>query len=253
MIPIINLGNNPIINRCLSLIPFLFLHTFLFAQVKTDKTFFSVRALIQSDFQTADFKDIRFPYEFKKHSTTTVNWGADLLIGKEMLINWNVYIGIGYFRNKFNFKRAYDHKLLNPGTDSIQLGTSTTDYVFNLLRIPIGINYIISKKDKYKIDMGIENVFNFSLQQVYNGAKPFPNSNNKYSKFKYYGNSILVLVRISKEVYRNSYLILSPYIRILNIYKRKDPFLFEHNSTPYSRSFDATGISLIHSFNLKNH
>lgn len=229
----------------------LLFENFIIAQ--THKTFFSIRASIQSDFQEADFKDIQFPFEFRKHSTTTMNWGADLLAEKEMANNWNVYIGIGYFRNKFNFKRAYDHKLLNPGTDSIPLGTSTTDYVFNLLRCPIGISYRISKKNKYKFDVGIENAINFSFQQAYNGTKVFPNANNKHSKFKYYGNSILFLVRISKQASRNSVLQLNPYIRILNIYKRKDPFLFENNSTPYSRTFDATGISLIYSFNLKNH
>ena len=237
---------NQIILFLFPLLCFLAINNNLLAQNKG--LALSVRIFLQSDFQKADFKDAYFPFEFKQHSSTATNWGIDLLIEKEIHTNWDVYAGIGYFRNKFNFKRAYNHQLLNAGRDSLPIGTSTTNYVFHLLRYPIGISYRILKNSKYDFNLGLEVITNFSFQQVYNGRKPFPNANNKYSKFNYYGNSILFFCRISRQVSRSSFLQIEPNIRVLNIYKRKDPFLFETNSKPYSRTVDAIGLSLKYSF-----
>lgn len=88
----------------------------LFAQKK--EIFFSARVSVQSDFQKADFTDITYPFTYKKHSATTANFGIDILVEKEVASKWNAYVGAGYFRNKFSFKRFYDHRLLNIGTDS---------------------------------------------------------------------------------------------------------------------------------------
>ena len=213
---------------------------------------FSVRISLQSDFQKDAFQDVHFPFEFKEHSTTATNWGIDLLGEKEIFNNWSVYIGTGYFRNKFNFKRFYDHQLLNIGRDSFLIGTSTSNYTFHLLRFPIGISYRLLEKNKYDVNLGIENVINFSFQQVYNGGKPFPGANDKYSKLRYYGNSILLFGCISKQVSQNSRLQIELYTRPLNIYKRKDLFLFENNSTPFTRTFDGIGLSLKYSTNFKS-
>lgn len=205
----------------------------------------------QSDFQKADFKDNRFPFEFKEHTATQLNWGIDLLIEKYLTNKLSVYIGAGYFRNKFNFKRQYDHQLLNNGRDSIPIGTSTNNYMFHLLRFPIGANYQILKKNKYDFILGLENVVNFSFQQIYNGRKAFPEATNKYKGFNYYGNTVLLFAGISKHVSHSSLLQLGPYLRLLNIYKRKDLFLYESNRKPYIRAFDAVGLSLKYAFNCK--
>lgn len=221
----------------------------LFAQI--NKSLFSFRISLQSDLQKADFTDTQFPYEFKEHVTTELNWGIDLLREKKILNKCSLYFGIGYFRNKFNFKRAYDHQLLNSGTDSLPIGTSTNNYTFHLLRFPIGISYQLLKKNKYDFNLGIENVINFSLQQVYNGGKPFVGANDKYSRFSYYSNSVFFFGRISRRLSKNSFLQIEPYIRLLNIYKRKDPFLYESNSEPYKRIFDGMGLSLKYATNFK--
>lgn len=214
----------------------------LIAQI--NKSLFSVRIAVQSDFQKATFKDTRFPYELKEHKASQINWGLDLLNENRIYNNWRVYFGIGYFRNKFNFERFYDHQLLNIGRDSFPIGTSTYDYTFHLLRIPMGLSFLILKKNEYDFSLAIEQAINFSFQQVYNGRMPFSGANNRYSKFKYYGNSILLVASISKSLSKNSLIHIEPYLRLLNIYQRKDPFLFENNSKPYSRIFDAIGVSL---------
>jgi hypothetical protein len=223
----------------------------LFAQKK--ETFFSARVSGQSDFQKADFTDITYPFTYKKHSATTVNFGIDIMIGKEIASKWNAYAGAGYFRNKFSFRRFYDHRLLNMGTDSLAIGTSTDNYIFRLFRIPLGISYQLMKGNGYSFQIGIESIVNFSFQQVYNGGKPFPGANNKYSKFRYNGNSILLVMNVAKKASQSSLFQFGPYIRILNIYERKDPFLFETGSQPYSRIFDAIGLSLKYSLNFKSH
>ena len=212
----------------------------------------SIRLSLQSDFQKADFKDSQFPYQFKKHSATALNWGIDLLKEKNISNRWSVYVGAGYFRNKLNFKRAYDHQLLNAGRDSLPIGTSTSDYSFHLFRLPIGVSYGLVKKNKYNFSLGLENAVNFSFQQVYNGEKPFPDANNKYSIFKYYGNTVLFFLRFSNYINQNSLLQIEPYVRLLNIFKRKDLFLFESNSNPYVRTFDGIGLSLKYSIIFKH-
>jgi hypothetical protein len=212
-----------------------------------DKALFSVRVSAQSDFQKARFKEIHFPYDFREHKANQINWGLDFLSRKKISNRSNVYFGIGYFRNKFNFKRAYDHQFLNRGRDSFPIGTNTYDYTFHLLRIPIGLSFLILEKNKYDFRLAIEQTVNFSFQQIYNGQLPFPNANNKYSKFKYYGNSILIFLPISKHFSRNTQVGIEPYIRLFNIYQRKDLILFENESKPYSRLFDGIGVALKYS------
>jgi hypothetical protein len=214
------------------------------ANAQNKSVFITPRISFQSDFQKADFKDIRFPFEYKEHTATQLNWGIDLLIEKYLTYKLSVYIGVGYFRNKFNFKRWYDHELLNNGRDSFPIGTSTNNYIFHLLNFPIGANYKFLKKNNYDFILGIENVVNFSFQQVYNGRKAFPEATNKYTKFSYYGNTVLLFGGISKYLSHSSLLQLGPYVRLLNFYKRKDLFLYENNPKRYIRTFDGIGLSL---------
>lgn len=237
-----------------SIFPFLFLCSFLFKNslfAQSKEPIFSVRGSVQSDFQKADFKDVSFPFDYKRHSTTTINFGIDALIEKEITKQITAYLGAGYYRNKFTFSRFYDHRLLNIGTDSILIGTGTRNYIFHLFRLPLGISWQFVKEDKHTFSLGLENIVNFSFQQAYNGAKPFPTANNKYSGFRYYGNSILISISGMKRISSASFLELSPYVRVLNIYKRKDPILFDNTTKAYTRNFDGVGLSIIYSFTTK--
>ena len=210
----------------------------------------SIRISLQSDFQKANFKDTQFPFEYKEHSASQINWGIDVLAGKEIFKKWHGYIGVGYFKNKFNFKRAYDHTLLNPINDSIPLGTSTSNYTYNLIRFPIGLSYRLVSKNKIAVNLGIEGIINFSFSQVYNGTKPFPDANNRLKKFDFFGNSLLLFGQITSEITKKKHLQIEPYIRVLNLSKGKNPILYESTSKTISKTFDAIGISINYSFNL---
>lgn len=229
---------------------FLFYSKISFSQRKP--FLLSVRISGQSDFQKAEYRGGSFPYEFKEYKNTVYNFGADVLTGIEIKNKWSVFMGLGYFRNQFIQHRQYDHQLLNMGTDSLPIGTKVSNYIFHLLRVPIGVSYKIAAKNKYEIDLGVENIVNFSFTQVYNGGLPFAGANNRYSKLEYYGNSINFFVQGSKNFNKNSQLYLSPYVRLWNIYKRKNPVLYENDNNYYSRFFDALGVSLKYSFNFKN-
>ncbi|MEP7251994.1 MAG: outer membrane beta-barrel protein [Ginsengibacter sp.] len=221
------------------------------ANAQNKSVFITPRISFQSDFQKADFKDNRFPFEFKEHTATELNWGIDVLAEKEIFNKWSIYFGVGYFRNRFNFERAYDHQLLNSGRDSLPIGTSTKNYTFHLLRFPIGVSYRLLEKNKYDFKLSIENVINFSFQQVYKGRKAFPGATNKYSAFRYYGNTILLSGGVSKRLSPSSLLQIGPCVRLLNIYKRNDIFLYENKLKPYIRALDGIGLSLKYATNFK--
>ncbi|MDQ6843299.1 MAG: hypothetical protein M3Z92_02955 [Bacteroidota bacterium] len=213
-----------------------------------NKSFFiTPRISLQSDFQKADFKDARFPFEFKEHTATQLNYGIDLLIDKYLTDKLSVYIGAGYFRNKFNFKKFYDHQLLNIGTDSIPLGTATRNYIYNLIRFPLGVAYTIisTKKKTYKI--GAEIIFNCSFQKIYNGGKPFPSANNKLSKFQYSGNTINLFATVAIPINSNLFFEIEPYVRLYDTFK-KDKVFYENPSENITHNFDALGLSLKYSF-----
>lgn len=232
----------------LFLISCILFSTVVVAQNK--KFSITARIPLQIDFQKATFKDVHFPFEFKEHSVIATNWGIDLLSEKEITKKLGVYIGIGYLRDRFNFQRFYDHQLLNIGTDSLPIGTTVYNYTYHLFRLPIGIAYKIIETKKLDLQVGFENIFSFSFLQIYNGAKPFANANNKLSHFRYFGNSIMFFIQFSKPISNTSSLKLEPYLRISNTY-RKDPILYENANETNARTFDAFGLAIKYSFTLK--
>ncbi len=243
------MGTKIIINALffVCVINFLFCSTAI-CQVKEYQ--YIIRISGQLDFQKESFTAASFPFEFKEDKAITNNFGLDFLIEKKMGISINIHSGIGYYRNRFNFKRFYDHTLLNTGTDSVGIGTGTKNYTYHLIRLPFAVSYDISKKKNRNICIGIEAQTNFSFQQVYNGGVPFQGANNKYTSFQYFGNCFLIIVQIRKQLKQNSALEIAPYLRFLNIYKRKNPILFENTANYYTRTFDAVGLSIKYYFKL---
>jgi len=210
---------------------------------------FSIRLNLQSDFQNEKFKDVQYPFEYKNHSATQFNWGFDFLAEKEFYKNFYGSIGVGYFKNKFNFQRAYNHLILNPGTDSVSIGTSTYNYTYNLIRFPFGISYQIKKNGDVSIRVGIEDCINFSFDQVYNGTKPFPGANNKIKKIDFFGNAILLFGLFTKSMSKNQFLKVQPYVRVVNLYANNKEILYENNSNNFLKTTDAVGVSIIFSVN----
>jgi hypothetical protein len=221
-----------------------------FAQL--DKNQFGFRFISQLDFQKSDFKSLNFPYDIKEHKRTTANFGIDILFDKvSRNRNSSIYYGLGYYREKFNFSRIYNHFLLNIGNDSSSIGTSTQNYIYSNIRLPFGVEIELKSSEKYKIKFGIENVINFSFMQKYNGSIPFPNANTTYSKLKLNNNSILIFLDANFKTSSNSYFSIIPFIRLSSFKKQNDLILFESNNKLKVNFFDAIGLSLKYSLTKK--
>lgn len=208
---------------------------------QNNKFLLGLRVPVQLEFQQ---EDIAFPIVFlqEKQTATVLNYGIDFLAEQGFSKAIGAYTGIGYFRNKFNFKKFYNHRRLNIGTDSIPIGTSTHNYIYNLLRFPLGISYTITSTQRGICKIGGEIIFNYSFQKIYNGGKPFPDANNELSKFQYSGNTINLFACIGIPT-SFSFLELGPYVRIYHTYKR-DEILYEDPKEKITNNFDALGISI---------
>ena len=217
----------------------LFIYLFKSSFSQTTKIQLQVRLPIQLDMQKAEET---FTWGTKVHKANTVNFGLDALI-KYKVEKFSFYTGIGFFRNRLNIKRGYDHQALNIGRDSLPIGTNTKNYNYSLLKLPLGLIFEILRTKKVHYSIGAEFINNFSFRRKYNGAIPFEGANTVYNGFNYFGNSVNLFTSISKKNIE-----LEPYVRIYNIYK-KDRFLKENENEKITRYFDAIGISILYSFN----
>lgn len=221
----------------------------VYTMAQKNNFFIDVRIPVQVDFQK---EDIGFPVRFipKEQTATVLNYGIDGLAEKKFGEKVRAYAGAGYFRNKFKFRKLYDHQLLNIGRDSFPIGTFTHNYIYNLIRFPFGISYTITINQKNEFRIGSEIVFNCSYRKVYNGGKPFQNANNKYSGFQYSGYAINLFTCIAIPISGNSFFELEPYIRLYHTY-RQDEILYENPDNTMKKRFNALGLSLKYSLNLK--
>jgi hypothetical protein len=205
----------------------------------------------QEDFQNETFAIGEPNGGVATHKSTAFNYGADMLAIKKTKSKINIYGGVGFFRNKFNFTKRYDHRLLNPGIDSSLLGTSTKNYVYSLLRFPLGIDLLLKTHKNKNFSLSVENIFNFSFLQTYNGGKPFPNANSKLRKFKFYGYNLLFRANLTQNLKNGHDISISPYLRVFNLYNHTDPVLYQDETGNYIRWIDAVGLSVLCSFQLK--
>lgn len=211
------------------------------AFTQQDGLYFKLKVPLQCDVQRAT-EVFSYGSEIKKGHA--VNFGVDALIEYQKNA-FSVYSGVGYFRDRFNIKRGYDHKALNPLSDSLPIGTDTKFYTYSLVRIPIGFIAQISKNRNREIGLGCEYFFNYSFCRKYNGRLPFEGANTTYKGFNSFGNELHLLLAISTNVYGRA-IAVEPFTRIYNIY-RKDRFLREKEKETVTRFFDSYGISIRYS------
>lgn len=212
---------------------------------------FGFRLLGQIDFQKESYA-LGFPNVVKEHRKTVFNYGLDMLAIKKVNSKVDLYTGVGFFRNKFNLSRYYNHQLLNPSNDSTPLGLATKNYAYYLLRIPLGINLYLMSFGNTKISLSTDNVLNFSFLQIYNSTQTFYNSHNKLKKFKFYGDNILISLNIQYYMNGGRSLVISPYVRVFNLYNHNDPVFYNNDRLNYVRWVDAIGLSMGYFFNQKN-
>lgn len=215
-----------------------YLTTTLTAQTNNLKL--HIRIPIQYEQQKAN---ISTPFGVREAQANAINFGTDILLAYTVK-KINFYGGIGYFRNRFNIRREYDHRALNAGSDSIPLGTEALYYTYSLLRIPTGFTHSVLKQGNTQVLLGVEHVFNFSFRRKYNGAVPYSGARNTNTQFSYFGNCANVVVNLKVQQME-----FGAFIRVLNSYK-KDRFLKENEDETVIRYLDAFGISVLYSFKL---
>ncbi len=218
----------------------VFIFSFFHLLCQTKKLHLQVRLPLQVDLQKAE---IIYPLRTEEQKATAVNFGLDALVNYQ-LNKFSIYTGVGFFRNKFNIRRAYDHQALNVGRDSLPIGTNTDNYIYSLLRLPIGTSFTFMENKKMNLKVGADFLNNFSFRRKYNGRVPFEGANTVYNGFAYFGHSLNFFVNLS-----NKFIEIEPYARVYHRYK-KDRFLKENENETITRYFDAIGLSIRYSFNL---
>jgi hypothetical protein len=207
---------------------------------------FALRLPIQYDLQRAE---IPFSFGTEVQKAEAINFGIEALINYKIR-KASIYTGVGFFRNRFNIKRGYDHQALNIGRDSLPIGTSTKNYTYSLLRLPLGFNLEILQIKNTRIGIGAEHFFNFSFRRKYNGAVPFEGANTVYNGVNYFGNSFNFFINLTRSLQKSKSIVeIEPYVRIYNNYK-KDRFLKEKENENVVRSMDAFGVGIRYYFTL---
>ncbi len=204
---------------------------------------FQLKAPLQFERQEAA---ILYSWGTETQKKTAINFGIDGMI-KFNQKRLGLFTGLGFFRNKFNISRGYDHQALNPGRDSLPVGTKTKNYTYSILRFPIGIEYQILEKKHFMLKAGAEYYLNFSFRRKYNGATPYQGANTAYNGFSNFGSSLNIFFTLSNPSSKMD-IGIEPFVRIYNRYN-KDRFFNEKENENIIRTFDAIGISLKYSFN----
>ena len=183
------------------------------------------------------------PREIQKNNSLNFGMGciASLQISKQV----SVSAGLGYFRERFNIKRPYNHRALNAGRDSVLILLVTRNYNYHLLEIPVGVNYSFSKK-KNSTRIGIQYVPAFSLSSSYNGGVPFPNANTTRNATYFFSHSVNLSVAFPFTI-SNLKFSMDPFVRIMHTYK-KDILLYENENETISKNLDAFGVALTYQF-----
>jgi hypothetical protein len=224
---------------------FLFMFMAVGAQAQEQAVSLSVRVPVQLEFQKAVITYGRD--EIQKN--TAFNFGIESLIEGRISTRISVSAGVGYFRQRFNIKRQYDHMSLNPGIDSLPYGSKTSNYDYHLLRAPVGVRYFISPVAS-SLSLSLDYIPSFSVSSKYNGKQHIPNANQKQKKFMFFSHALNVSIRIPVYGKAWNHFNIEPYLRILHIYK-KDAIFFEHSSETITRSFDAIGVSFAYQFDFR--
>lgn len=208
---------------------------------------FALRFPIQYELQKAI---IPFTWGNEIQKARAINFGLDALMNYK-INNFSIYTGAGFFRNRFNIKRGYDHQALNKGRDSLPIGTQTHHYTYSLLRLPLGVRFEVAKIKNVQMGLGLEHLLNFSFCRKYKGTTPpIEDFNNTYKHINYFGNSANFLITISRILQNKNSIQAESYVRILNKYK-KDRFLKENENENVTRNIDAFGVGIKYTFTLK--
>ncbi len=210
---------------------------------QNQSTGFSIRVPIQVENQKAH---VTYGPD-KTVRATTLNFGVDVLFNLHLNSKFIFNAGLGYFRERFSIERPYDHIALNPQTDSLLELLKTSYYDYDLLRMPISVQYVIVEHKILMVKAGIEYISSFSFRNKYNGKKPFPTAVNTVNDLRFFSHSLNLIASLNFKINDHRQFEITPFLRMLNSYK-KDRFLYENSHENVNRYFDALGVYLEYSF-----
>ncbi len=203
---------------------------------------FEIRVFFQYEKQEAVIPLGFYP----KVEGTAINFGIDVLY-RVHIKKISFHGGLGYFRNKINLRRPYDHQALNVGRDSLPIGLAAKDYTYSEMRMPLGFSYSINSNQSRSYNLGIEYLPHFTFMQNYNGNKPFPGANTQASGFFLRAQSINFFLALDKHLPGKGTIGLQPYVRVFYKYQT-DEYLYEKLPGNFVKYFDAWGLAISYAF-----
>jgi hypothetical protein len=223
---------------------FLLLFSMSAGTAQTRKISFVVRVPVQLDFQKVQVHSAWG----QEQKNTGVNFGINGIAMFGISNQLSGFAGIGYFRERFNIMRAYDHGELNPGRPIPLFLLYTDQYDYHLLTLPAGISYALTKK-RSSVSLGVEYIPGFRFFSSYTDQQHFQDENTSQSGFSFFSHQVNMSVTIPLTVGSSHRFSLQPFVRLLQTYK-KDPALYENENGTYTRMLNAVGVSFNYHFSL---
>ncbi|MBV9987341.1 MAG: hypothetical protein JO301_06660 [Chitinophagaceae bacterium] len=197
---------------------------------------YSIGLPVQMESQRVEIFYIRHSIQ----TATILNYGIQLSANKKVNNHLLFSGGLGYFRQRFNIKRVYDHQTLNSGSDSLPIELSVSHYVYHLLEVPLGLSYLFGSN---ATSPGLKLTYTaaFTLASVYKGGVPFTGARTTDGTIRFFSSAVAVAAIFPFKI-GSQYFSIQPFVRILYNYK-KDRIFYENPSESVSRSFDAAGVN----------
>ncbi len=171
------------------------------------------------------------------HKDQNVNFGLSITYNKNLINRIYGSIGIGYIQYKSKILRVYNRKFWD---DLTALLHYTNDTRYNIISLPVGIDYEFPSSNKLNIRLGTALNFNFSISQKY-GMKD--DQIDKISRFYFFGVSNQVALAFRQNFSKNKFLELRPFLNVFETWK-KDEILYENQNEYHNMNFNALGANL---------
>lgn len=171
-----------------------------------------------------------------EHLDQTMFYGVGLSYAQKLSKQFNVSVGINNIQYHSRVKRAYDKKYWNDWTAILHY---TDDTKYNLLSVPVAINYVIKSYKDLSILAGTSVNLNFTYMQKY-GQKDY--GFDKLKRFYFFGFSNQVSIAFRKYFSLKDFIELRPFLSIYERW-RKDKVLYESQNEFYNFGLNTVGLN----------
>jgi Outer membrane protein beta-barrel domain len=160
-------------------------------------------------------------------------------------------LGLGVGSAVFNIVRGYNTRYM--GSLLAYLAPTNPNYKYNLLQLPVRVNYRIKQVKKADCMIGVTNLFNFTWKQHYGRS-------DKMTQFYFFSNAVQLHARLRYQVGNKIHVSAEPTLQVFNQWK-KDEIVYDYGlgfQQPrpegvdrYNKQFfDAVGIAFALSYKL---